>query len=72
MITDDSNLKLTGKATLLVDNEDYSPIVFHIDDLEAVHKLINIILSNAGPLTNVDSYDESESVTYKRIMRLDK
>ena len=51
-------LNFTGKATFLVELEDFGPIEYRIDDREVVLEIFKVLIEKMGPTTPVDSYDK--------------
>lgn len=52
------NLNFTGKATLLIELEDFGPIEYRINDRKVVVELLKLLIEEMGPTTPVDSYDK--------------
>jgi hypothetical protein len=50
-------LNLTGKATFVVELEDYGPIEYRINDKGVVVEMFRLLIEQMGPTTPVDSYD---------------
>ena len=52
------NLNFTGRATLLIELEDFGPIEYRINDRKVVVELLKLLIEEMGPTTPVDSYDK--------------
>ena len=61
-------LKFTGKATLLVELENYGPIEWRIDDKDVLLEMLMIMLDNMGHTSTVNSYDKRTEKTFKRLL----
>jgi hypothetical protein len=51
-------LNFTGKATFLVELDDFGPIEYRIDDREVVLEIFKVLVEKMGPTTPIDSYDK--------------
>jgi len=52
------NLNFTGKATILIELEDFGPIEYRINDRKVVVEMLKLLIEEIGPTTPVDSYDK--------------
>lgn len=52
------NLNFTGKATILIELEDFGPIEYRINDRKVVVEMLKLLIEEMGPTTPVDSYDK--------------
>lgn len=64
----DLKLNFTGKASVLVELEDYGPMQYRINDLDTVIKIIRVILDASNNTTTVDSYNAREQKTFTKIL----
>ena len=62
------NLKFTGKATLLIELEEYGPIVFRVNDLDTVMELTKTLLKQMNSITIVDSYNKREEKKLRQML----
>ena len=64
----DLKLNFTGKASVLIELEDYGPMQYRINDLDTVIKIIRVILDASNNTTTVDSYNTREQKTFTKIL----
>jgi hypothetical protein len=62
------NLKFTGKATLLIELEEYGPIEFRVNDLDTVMELTKTLLKQMNSITIVDSYNKREEKKLRQML----
>jgi hypothetical protein len=55
---DSLKLNFTGKATFVIELEDFGPMEYRIDDKEVVFEIFKVLIEKMGPTTPVDSYDK--------------
>lgn len=61
-------LKFTGKASILIEQENYGPMEYRINDLDTVMKVFRVLLDELGPTTPVNSYDARTQKTFTKIL----
>jgi len=49
---------MTGKATFVVELEDFGPIEYRINDRAVVTAIFKLLIEQMGSTTPVDSYDK--------------
>jgi hypothetical protein len=62
------HLRFTGKATFLVELQEYGPIEWRVDDMDTVLKMVSILLNNTDHRVPVNSYDKRTEKTFKRLL----
>lgn len=55
---DNLKLNMTGKATFVVELEDFGPIEYRINDRSVVVAMFKLLIEQMGSTTPVDSYDK--------------
>jgi hypothetical protein len=60
-------LNFTGKATILIELEDFGPIEYRINDMDVVINILELLLAEMGTTTPVNSYDKK---TQKKLQKL--
>jgi hypothetical protein len=60
-------LNFTGKATILIELEDFGPIEYRINDMDVVINIVELLLAEMGTTTPVNSYDKK---TQKKLQKL--
>lgn len=55
---DNLKLNMTGKATFVVELEDFGPIEYRINDRSIVVAMFKLLIEQMGSTTPVDSYDK--------------
>lgn len=56
--TKELKLNFTGKATILIELEDFGPIEYRINDRKVVVEMLKLLIDEMGPTTPVNSYDK--------------
>ena len=64
----DLKLNFTGKASVLLELEDYGPMQYRINDLDTVMKIVRIILDASDHTTDVNAYGKREQKTFTKIL----
>jgi len=64
-------LRFTGRASLVVELEDYSPIEFRVDDLDAVKALVRAMLDSSDELFVNSHKSKKHSRRLQKLMRDD-
>ena len=61
-------LTFTGKMSILIENENYGPMEYRINDMDTVMKVLRVLLAAMGPTAAVDSYDARTQKTFTKIL----
>jgi ribosomal protein L30/L7E len=61
-------LTFTGKMSILIEQENYGPLEYRINDLDTVMKVLRLLLDEAGKTTPVDSYNARTQKTFTKIL----
>lgn len=61
-------LKFTGKASILIEQENYGPLEYRINDLDTVMKIVRLLIDEIGPTTPVNSYNARTQKTFTKIL----
>jgi hypothetical protein len=64
----DLHIKFTGKASILIELEEYGPMQYRINDFDTVMKIVKVILDASNNTTTVDSYNAREQKTFQKIL----
>lgn len=65
---DEFKLQFTGKMSMIIELEGHGPLVYNINDLNAVTKAIKVILDTADNTTPVNSYNKREERTFRKLL----
>ena len=61
-------IKFTGKMTIVVEMEQHGPMEFRINDLDAVNKIVSLILDAADHTMSVNSYNTREQKAMQKLL----
>jgi hypothetical protein len=61
-------LDFTGKMSLLIELDEHGPIEFRINDKDVCLKIVQVLLTEMGARTTVDSYDDETKSTFNKIL----
>jgi hypothetical protein len=61
-------LKFTGKATLILELEDFGPMTIGINDLELVTDLVKFVIENSEDEFNVEASDDEMIKRYHQVL----
>ena len=62
------HLKFTGKVSMIIDLEEYGPLVYNINDIDVIHAVIRVILNSTNTSAPVTSYDLQEEKRFRKIL----
>lgn len=52
----------------MIDLEGSGPLVYNVNDLEVVHKVVDLLLEVTNDKTPVNSYNKREEAKFKKIL----
>ena len=61
-------VELTGKMTLLIEQEGYGPIQISVNDKDTVIEVLRTLLEIDGSIMNVDSYDNRTQKKFEKLL----
>ena len=67
-LVDELKLKFTGKMTMIIELEEHGPLVYNINDVDAVSDAVRIILDYTDNTTPVNSYNKKEEVKFRKLL----
>lgn len=64
----DFKVELTGKMTLLIEQEGYGPIQISVNDKDIVIQVLRKLLDMDGNIMNVNSYNARTQKTFEKML----
>jgi hypothetical protein len=65
---DGIRLNFTGKATLIIELEEFGPMTIGINDLDLVTDLVKFIMDNSEDDFNVEPSDDEMTKRYQQVL----
>lgn len=66
MNTNQLNINFTGKASVIIELEEYGPLQFNINDINIVCELVSVLIAEQS--STVDVYNATEEKKLKSIL----
>lgn len=66
MNTNQLNINFTGKASVIIELEEYGPLQFNINDINIVCELVSVLIAEQS--STVDVYSTTEEKKLKSIL----
>lgn len=68
-MTDDLRLNFTGKAVLIIELENAGPMEFRFNDMNVLHKLVNILLDETtDEEMSLTAYDKDTEANLQKLL----
>ena len=64
----DFKLELTGKMTILIEQDGYGPIQISVNDKDTVVEVIRTLLDMGGSIMDVDAYDKRTQKKFEKLL----
>lgn len=61
-------VELTGKMTLLIEQEEYGPLQISVNDKDTVIEVLRTLLEIDGSIMDVDSYDKKTQKKFEKLL----
>ncbi len=65
---EDLKLNFTGKASLILELEDFGPMEFNFNDKQVVYDVVKLLIDNLGDISNVDAYDKRTEKSFRKLL----
>jgi hypothetical protein len=65
---EDLKLNFTGKASLVLELEDFGPMEFNFNDKQVVYDVVKLLIDNLGEISNVDAYDKKTEKSFRNLL----
>jgi len=62
------HLKFTGKVSMIIELEDHGPLIYNINDLDVLKKIVGILMDATDNTTPVNSYNKREEAKFRKML----